>query len=52
MLSSSNPPSVLRWMDLSTDIGFLPVAGLPTEPTLTSGTFFVVMGILSVVAVN
>jgi hypothetical protein len=52
MLSSSNPPSILRWMDLSVDTGFLPVAGLPTEPMPMSKTFFVVMGILSVVVVN
>jgi hypothetical protein len=52
MLSSSNPPSSLRWLDPSIDIGFLPVAGLPTEPLPVSETYVVAMGILSVVAVN
>jgi hypothetical protein len=51
-LSSSNPPSALRWLDPSVDIGFLPVAGLLAEPLPVSETSVVTMGILSVVAVN
>jgi hypothetical protein len=39
-------------MDLSANIGFLPVAGLTTKPLPVSETLIVVMGILSVVAVN
>jgi hypothetical protein len=52
MLSSSNPPSVLRWMDPSANTSFLPIAGLPTEPLPTFETFVVAMGILSVVGMN
>jgi hypothetical protein len=52
MLSSSNPPSVIQWMDPSVDIGFLLVVGLPTEPLPVSKTFVVAMDILSVVVVN
>jgi hypothetical protein len=52
MLSSSNPPLVLQWLDLSVDTGFLPVVGLPAEPIPASETFVVAMGISSVVAVN
>jgi hypothetical protein len=52
MLSSSNPPSILRWLDPSSDIGFLPFAGLPTEPLPVSETSVVVVDISSVVIVN
>jgi hypothetical protein len=52
ILSSSNPPSALRWMDLSLDIGFLPVAKLPTEPLLVSETSVVTVDTSSVVVVN
>ena len=52
MLSSSNPPLSLRWLDLSTDIGFLPVAGLPTEPLSASINYVVAVDTLSVVVVN
>jgi hypothetical protein len=51
-LSSSNPPSTLRWLDMSADIGFLPVARLPTEPLPVSKTFVVVVDISSVVVMN
>jgi hypothetical protein len=51
-LSSSNPSSSLRWLDLSSDIGFLLVAGLPSEPLPASGTFVIVVDILSVVILN
>jgi hypothetical protein len=52
MLSSSDPPSSPRWLDLSFDIGSLPVAGLPVEPLSASETFFVVLDISSVVTMN
>jgi hypothetical protein len=52
MLSSSNPHLVLRWLDLSIDTGFLPVAGLPAEPLPMSENFVVAMVILIVVEVN
>jgi hypothetical protein len=52
MLISSNLPSTLRWLDLSTDIGFLPVARLPVEPLLVSETSVVVMDILSVLGLS
>jgi hypothetical protein len=51
-LSSSNPPSSLRWLDLSSDIGFLPVVELPTNPLPMVETSVVIMDILSVVIVN
>jgi hypothetical protein len=51
-LSSSYLPSAPRWMDLSSDIGFLPVAGLPAEPLPASETYVVAVDILSVVIVN
>jgi hypothetical protein len=52
MLSSSNPPSFLRWLDPSDDTSFLPVAGLLAEPLPASKNFVVAMGILSTVVVN
>jgi hypothetical protein len=52
MLSSSNPPSSLQWLDPSTNIGFLQVAGLPAEPLPMLENYVVAMVILSVVAVN
>jgi hypothetical protein len=52
MLSYSNPLSVLRWLGLSTDTGFLPVVGLPIEPLSASETSIVAMDILSVGEVN
>jgi hypothetical protein len=48
-LSSSDPPSTPRWIDLSSDIGFLPVAGTPTEPLPVSKTYVVAGDISSVV---
>jgi hypothetical protein len=51
-LISSNAPSTLRWMDMSSDIGFLIVARLPAEPLPMSKTFVVAVDILSVVIVN
>jgi hypothetical protein len=51
-LSYSNPPSALRWMDPSSDIGFLPITELPTEPLLVFETFVVAVDISSVVIVN
>jgi hypothetical protein len=52
MLSSSNPPSSLRWMDPFADISFLPVVGIHVEPLPMSETYVVAMDILSVVVVN
>jgi hypothetical protein len=52
MLISLDPPSSPLWMDLSSDIGSLPVVGLPVEPLLVFGTSIVTKGISSVVAVN
>jgi hypothetical protein len=52
MLSSSNPPLVLQWLDMFVDIGFLLVAEMPAEPLSAFETSFVVVGILNVVAVN
>ena len=51
-LSSSNPPLSLRWLDPSSDIGFLQVAGLPVEPLPVSETYVVAVDISSVVVVN
>jgi hypothetical protein len=45
MLGSSYPPSTPLFLDLSFDIGSLPVVRLPTEPLLEFRTFFVLMGI-------
>jgi hypothetical protein len=39
-------------MDPSSDIGFLLVAGLPTEPLPASETFVLAMDISSVVIMN
>jgi hypothetical protein len=39
-------------MDLSSDIDFLPVAGLPVEPLPVSKNYVVIVDILSVVVVN
>jgi hypothetical protein len=39
-------------MDLSSNIGFIPVAGLPAEPLPVFETSVVVVEILSVVIVN
>ena len=52
MLISSYPPSSMRWLDLSSDIGSLPVVGLPIEPLPEFETFVVIKGISSVVVVN
>jgi hypothetical protein len=52
MLSSSYPPSTLRWLDISFDIGFPPVASLPTEPLHVSETYVFVVDISSAVIVS
>jgi hypothetical protein len=52
MLSSSYPPSTPLWLDLSSDIGSLPVVGLPAEPLLGSETSILARGISSVEVVN
>jgi hypothetical protein len=52
LLSSSNPPSAPQWLDLSSDIGFLPVAGFPKEPLFASETHVFAVDISSVVTVN
>jgi hypothetical protein len=52
MLSSSYPPSYLLWLDLSYDIGSLPVVGIPVEPLPRFETYVVTKGISSVVEVN
>ena len=52
MFSSLDPPSIPQWLDLSSDIGFLPVVGLPRDPLPASKTSVVAMDISSVVAVN
>jgi len=51
-LISSNPPSALRWMDLSSNTSFLLVVGLPREPLPVFETSIIVVDILSVVIVN
>jgi hypothetical protein len=51
-LSYLNPPSSLRWLDLYSNIGFLPVAGMPAEPLPMSETSIVVVDISSVVIMN
>ena len=52
MLSYSYHPSVPLWMDLSSDIGSLPVVGMPIEPLPGFETSVVTKGISSVVVVN
>jgi hypothetical protein len=52
MLGSSDPPSTPLFMDLYFDTSSLPVVRLPVEPLPDFGTSIVLMGILSVVAVN
>jgi hypothetical protein len=52
MLSSSDPPSTPLWLDLSFDIGSLPIVGLLVDPLPGFETFVVAKGISSVVAVN
>jgi hypothetical protein len=52
MLCFSNPPSTPLWLDLSSDIGSLPVKGLPAEPLPRSETSVVARDISSVGAVN
>jgi hypothetical protein len=52
MLSSSNPPSTPRWLDLSYDIGSLPVVGMSAEPLPASETYVVAVDISSVVIVS
>jgi hypothetical protein len=52
MLSSLDPPSSPLWLDLSSDIGSLPVVGLPVERLPVFETSIVAKGISSVVAVN
>jgi hypothetical protein len=52
MLSSLDPPSNLLWLDLSSDIGSLPVVGHHVEPLHVFETSVVTKGISNVVAVN
>jgi hypothetical protein len=52
MLISSDPPSTPLWLDLSSDIGSLPVVGIPVKPLPLSETYVAAKGISSVVAVN
>jgi hypothetical protein len=52
MLSSSDPTLAPQWLDLSSDICFLPVVGLPVEPLPVFETSVVTMDISSVVTVN
>jgi hypothetical protein len=51
-LSSSDPPPAPLWLDLSSDIGFLPVVGMLVEPFPVSETYVVATDTSSVVAVN
>jgi hypothetical protein len=51
-LSYSDPPSAPLWLDMSSDIGSLPVVGLPVEPLPVSKNSIVAMDISSVVALN
>jgi hypothetical protein len=51
-LSSSNPPSTLRWLDLFADIDFIPVAGMLAESLPVSETSVVAVDISSVVVMN
>jgi hypothetical protein len=52
MLSYLDPPSAPLWWDLSSNIGSLPVVGLPVEPLPRFETSIVAKGISSMVAVN
>jgi hypothetical protein len=52
MLYSSNPPSTPLLLDLSVDIGSLPVVRLFAEPLPEFGTYVVLMGISNVVTVS
>jgi hypothetical protein len=52
MLISSDPPSAPRWLDMSSNIGSLPIVGLPIKPLPASETFVVRVDISSVVIVN
>jgi hypothetical protein len=52
MLYSSNPPSAPLLLDLSIDIGSLPVVRLLVEPLSEFGTFVVLTGISSVATVS
>jgi hypothetical protein len=52
MLSSSDASSTPLWLDMSFDIGSLPVVGLPAEPLPGSETFVVARGISIMGAVN
>jgi hypothetical protein len=45
MLDSSDPPSTPLLLDLSLDIGSLPVVRLPADPLPEFGTSVVLMGI-------
>jgi hypothetical protein len=52
MLSFLDPPLAPLWMELSFDIGSLPVVGLPIDPMPRFETYVVTKGISSVVVVN
>jgi hypothetical protein len=52
MLDSSNHPSTPLLLDLSVDIGSLPIVRLPTEPLPEFGNFVFLMGISNVVTVS
>jgi hypothetical protein len=52
MLTSSDIPSSPLWLDLSSDIGLLPIVGLPVEPLPRSENSVVARGISSVGDVN
>jgi hypothetical protein len=51
-LSSLDPPSTPRWLDLSCDIGFLLVARIPANPLPAFETSVVAVDISSVVIVS
>jgi hypothetical protein len=52
MLSSSYSLSTPLWLDLSSDIGSIPVVGIPVEPLPVSENYAIPKGISSVVVVN
>jgi len=52
MLYSSNPPSTPLLLDLSIDIGSLPVVRFSIEPLPKFGTSVVLMGISNVITVS